>query len=237
MIKRNTINSYDSKYSHKCSYTPPDVCPYCNRILDPTFVAGYVLENPFDNEGNLYILFFCPRCEDIFIANYSATYNGSIDKYTTYSLNNIYPSTIESQPFSKHISTLSKDFIEIFNQSSEAEKNNLFRICGIGYRKSLEFLIKDYLIYKNPDKEDDIKKLTLGKCINDYLCKSSDNNPFEQRIKILAEKSAWLGNDEAHYIRKHEDKDFNDLKKFIEIIISYINAELIVEEAEAINKK
>ena len=36
-------------------------------------------------------------------------------------------------------------FLTIYNQSLSAEDNNLDQIAGIGYRKALEFLIKDYL--------------------------------------------------------------------------------------------
>lgn len=74
----------------------------------------------------------------------------------------------------------------------------------MGYRKSLEFLIKDYAIAFHPDKETDIVKSQLSPCINEYI----DN----KRIKSLATASAWIGNDETHYTRKHEDYNVEHLK-------------------------
>ena len=47
----------------------------------------------------------------------------------------------------------------------------------MGYRKSLEFLIKDYAIAFHPDKETDIVKSQLSPCINEYI----DN----KRINLL----------------------------------------------------
>ena len=52
----------------------------------------------------------------------------------------------EKEPLSDIISELSPNFCEIYNQAYIAEQTNLMQICGTGYRKSLEFLIKDYLI-------------------------------------------------------------------------------------------
>lgn len=90
------------------------------------------------------------------------------------------------------------------------------QICGMGYRKALEFLIKDYLISLKPDDADKIKKTALGKCIDDI------NNP---NIKELARRATWLGNRETHYIRKWDGKDIHDLKNLIDLTCSYIVAE------------
>jgi len=44
----------------------------------------------------------------------------------------------------------------------------------------------------------------------------------------MAERAVWLGNDEAHYIRKWEDKDLADLKKLMEIVIHFIDMEILL---------
>ena len=92
------------------------------------------------------------------------------------------------------------------------------QICGVGYRKALEFLIKDYLIKKIPRDEEIIKKKLLKDCIKDHIDST--------KIKTIAEKAAWLGNDETHYVRKWEDKDLTDLKNLINITVHYILMEL-----------
>ena len=64
-------------------------------------------------------------------------------------------------------------------------------MVGIGYRKALEFLVKDYLIQIQEEDSETIKRLELGKCIN----KMSD-----EKIQILAKGATWLGNDETLYV-------------------------------------
>ncbi|GGB26904.1 hypothetical protein GCM10011409_00260 [Lentibacillus populi] len=86
-------------------------------------------------------------------------------------------------------------------------------ISGIGYRKAIEFLVKDYLIFLNPENKEKILKQQLSPCIN-----MLDNH----NIKEIARRAAWLGNDETHYMRKWEDKDINDLKKLIEVTVYFI---------------
>lgn len=68
-------------------------------------------------------------------------------------------------------------------------------ICGVGYRKSLEYLVKGYIISEHPTEEDTVKGIhSIQRCINDYIDDSD--------IQEMAERAAWLGNDETHYVRK-----------------------------------
>ena len=88
----------------------------------------------------------------------------------------------------------------------------------MGYRKALEFLVKDYATYKWPDKSDDIKSQSLTRVINNYL-----DTP---KIKQCAERAAWLGNDESHYVRKHDSHDLKDLKNLLELTKSWVLHEI-----------
>ena len=103
-----------------------------------------------------------------------------------------------------------------------AEKRDLNEICGLGYRKALEFLIKDYLIKIYPNEEEKIKQNhRLDNVIETYVT--------DQRVKFLAKRAAWLGNDQAHYTQKWEDKDINDLKSLINTSLYWISAEKELE--------
>lgn len=104
----------------------------------------------------------------------------------------------------------------------QAKLDGKDELVGIGYRKSIEFLIKDYLIYINHEKSEQIPQMHLGDCIKLI---SSD------KIQALAKASTWLGNDETHYVRKHSDKDIEDLEKFLNALVYYLTYELTVEEA------
>lgn len=70
----------------------------------------------------------------------------------------------------------------------------------------------------------------LSRCIQSY-CENT-------KIKTLATACAWIGNDETHYKRKLENRSINDLKTFINAVVTYIDSELSFDEAtKLINSK
>ncbi|MBE7649280.1 MULTISPECIES: DUF4145 domain-containing protein [Flavobacteriaceae] len=194
----------------------PNECPFCHKSITPRMYQG------FQKDKILEVVYRCPDsdCGRIF----TALYQKELIRGNTYQY--IYKSssvgTFVTNDFNENIKTLSPNFVDIFNQASKAESMNLNHIAGIGFRKALEFLIKDYLIKNNPDKEENIKKKFLGKCIKDDI-----NN---LNVKEMAERATWLGNDETHYVRKWEDKDINDLKILIKVTLHWIEMELLTEQ-------
>lgn len=92
----------------------------------------------------------------------------------------------------------------------------------MGYRKSLEFLIKDFLIYKNPeDKEKIVSDHKFANVIKTYV--------EDKKIKDMASRASWLGNDHSHYFKKWTDKDVQDLKVLIKTTLFWVQAELEYE--------
>lgn len=120
------------------------------------------------------------------------------------------------------VQDISPAFVRIYHQAAKAELLDLDELAGMGYRKALEFLIKDYLVTKKPDKEDSIRKEFLSKCIHEHV--------EDTRIKETAELALWLGNDETHYVRRWPENDIEDLKGLIGIILHWIGMELATEE-------
>jgi hypothetical protein len=101
-------------------------------------------------------------------------------------------------------------------QASAAESYGLKQIAGVGYRKALEFLIKDYCTYTRPADEAEIRKVFLGECINRFV--------DDPKVKDCARRAVWLGNDETHYERKWADKDVGDLKTLINLTVLWIHS-------------
>jgi hypothetical protein len=139
----------------------------------------------------------------------------------------IAPIRHANQAFTPELRELSPGFVKIYNQSSAAEDAGLDEIAGIGYRKAVEFLIKDYCIHEHPDDAEKVKMMFLSKCIETYIQQPS--------IKTLATRIAWLGNDEGHYVRRVAGRDIEDLKRFIDAMTNYIQMELIVQDADSIH--
>lgn len=202
--------------NHLDSY--PEECPICNYSIAPVYIMEYRL-----NLYNRSLICGCPRkdCGRIFMVEYQST----IMNDRQYNLKTISPKTFPGQKFSEEIFLLSPKFVEIYNQAFIAELSGLNEICGGGYRKSLEFLVKDYAIEINPSNEESIKGKLLKRCIVDHIS--------HEQIAFMAERAAWLGNDEAHYVRKWEEKDVQDLKQLIKLTASFIETELISKKIQA----
>jgi len=138
----------------------PDKCPICHKGVDPSHEQGLLTAKDI---GKVQAVFKCHYhdCLSFFIAYYERkTQSGTQRKHTGYEyrLKKTAPITPQSVEFHSSVSETSPDFCAIFNQAKEAEDQGLDKICGVGYRKALEFLIKDYAISMNPDKEQEIKK-------------------------------------------------------------------------------
>jgi len=167
----------------------PSICPLCHHHIIPSKIT----EGHLNAKQTLQAVFKCTneRCKELFITNYR-TRTESAGVFPVFVLNDMQPSIIEDRKFSDEITSLSPSFVEIYNQAKTADEIGLDEICGPGYRKSLEFLIKDYLI-STGHSDEEIKSKLLGACLNMI----QDN-----RIKTCAERATWLGNDETHYVRK-----------------------------------
>ena len=192
----------------------PDFCPICNTGVKPEFVAAFTCSTNHEIDS----LYVCPRsdCSKMFIATYI---RNSVN--STYYLYSSLPSTLEVEDIVEEVAEISPQFSEIFIQATKAEAYGLGEIAGVGYRKSLEYLIKDYCIAQNSDKEEDIKKRPISQVIDSFV--SNEN------VKQCAKRAVWLGNDETHYVRKWEGKDIKDLKLLIQITVNWIQQEVITK--------
>lgn len=197
----------------------PNTCPFCKLKIVAIYRSAYLTS---DDEAIGTYQCTNKSCQHPFLAYYhfeSYWSNGSMKKYDySHSMQGVF----QNRLFSEIIDATSTKFSEIYNQANKAESLNLNELAGMGYRKAIEFLIKDYCILKEPEKEDIIKAKLLGKCINDHV--SNEN------IKEIVKRAVWIGNDETHYVRRWENKDINDLKKMIDISIHWIEMEKLSEE-------
>lgn len=186
----------------------PDTCPHCQKGIDPLFKYGYVYNN------SPQIAFQCPitTCKKLFISYFRHNSSSGYFYFTT-----SIPSPTSEVIFSDEIENISPNFSIIYNQSQNSENQGFDQISGMGFRKALEFLIKDYAKANNPEQEESIKKLYLKTVIETYI--ANDN------IKTSAKLASWLGNDETHYVRRWEDMDIENLKDLINMTVLWIDLE------------
>ena len=191
----------------------PKQCSICQHYIVPVRRGCYIKTD----ESEVQIAYQCPQCENVFVAKFQFNRGGG--GYVYYKSE---PIVFVEEECSEEIKNVSPNFQKIYNQARAAEVSNLDQIAGMGYRKALEFLIKDFLIQRHPTDEDKIKSKLLGQCIDDYI---DDPN-----LKACAKRATWLGNDETHYFRKWEDKDINDLKTLIKLSINWVQSIILTEK-------
>lgn len=185
-------------------------CPFCKMHMIPQFM--YLCIQGQD-KYNVFCQCTNPECEHSFVSEYRLFKSEYV--FTCTAPN----ASMEIKSFSEIIQGISPSFCEIYNQAYAAQQMNLFQICGVGYRKALEFLIKDYVMsLVGEDEKAGIMRKNLSQCINENI-----NN---QNIKSVAERAVWIGNDETHYMRKWETKDVGDLTVLIELTIHWIESEV-----------
>lgn len=204
-----------------------NTCPVCGVALSPDIISGVLIDCEYEEDNKVFLLNYCPKCQECFISKHSFDAEFG-DGYFFFSSS---PQTPYGNDWGEIISNISPNFVKIYNQSVFAEASHLDQIAGVVYRKSLEFLIKDYLISKTTDHSQiaNIKNKFLGKCINEDI-----DNP---QLKIVASRAAWLGNDQTHYEQLFDDKDISDLKRLIRLTVHWISLIKETEEAEAIQPR
>ncbi|MCX6669643.1 MAG: DUF4145 domain-containing protein [Methanothrix sp.] len=197
-------------------------CPLCHISIRPDGISSF-LNHVALKSDYLQKIYRCPNCNMIFLALFKQI--NPEGGRQIYQFERSEPYRPSEPSFPENIKSISSSFCSVYTQAKSAEEQGLSDICGVGYRKALEFLIKDYLISKKDElrlDEETIKKTSLGNCIKNHI--------RDAKVQEMAELATWLGNDETHYYRKFENKDLSDLKELIHLTMNTIDSNLIFEK-------
>ncbi len=189
----------------------PSLCPRCKK-----YISAVPQSRASEDDANgLECVFLCPSCDKFFITHYE------INRYTGYAeARYSLPNSFTEHSFPR-VAKISPAFGTLYNQSAQADATGLNEIAGTGYRKALEFLVKDYCIAVRPGEADAIRRLFLGNVIRDFV--------DDGKLKRAATMTSWLGNDEGHYERRWHDKDLSDLKALLELTVAFVDEEVQLE--------
>lgn len=193
-------------------------CPYCHRPV----VTFNTLQSWNRYESFWIARSECPGCKKK--VNFFLFVRGNfVDPEKAREATDIYmdPDPALDITYDERINEVSPNFKIIYHQTVLAEKQGLDTIVGIGYRKAIEFLLKDWIIRENPNERDKVAKMGLAECIKKYI-------PNSDLMKVI-QRAVWLGNDETHYERIWKDKDISDLKSLIKVALCKIGSELEVK--------
>ncbi|MDS6330274.1 hypothetical protein REJ83_018385 [Clostridioides difficile] len=169
-------------------------CPRCGDGIDPIYRIN--VENDFD----LVVVYICPLCKEMIVVKYirKLAMNRDSDEWQ---IAEIYPKSNIVRKFPDSIKEISSRFCSVYKQAESALNNDLNEICGMGFRKALEVLIKDYLTNDNCkkaiealeklkqeiDKLDETEKESKIKEIgkNSYIVKYIKGNPISAKDVVL----------------------------------------------------
>ena len=220
---KNTFRVQYIDYEKDQYFEIPEECPHCGKIMSPKFYDA-VSDYRYDDRSNnvtVSMLLKCVSCDLFFTRMFFP--NQLIDRKIPSELKLSYTPPVEAN-IPEEIESMSPNFSAIYTQALTAKQSGLDQIYGMGLRKALEFLVKDFAIYLNPTESENIKKQSLGSVIKTYFTEFAD-------ITALFTAAAWIGNDETHYERKHPDKDAETIRKFISVTMSQISSRLVLDEA------
>jgi hypothetical protein len=198
------------------SFAKPNICPHCHVTNNPHH-QWQIETKDTDNTLILITDWACSNdtCNKIFLASYIPEGNSLI--FNRF-LNGLPKGPEWPRPIEDLKSGNPKNlehpeqtrFVKTYLQSLVAESNGLDELAGMGYRKSIEYLVKDWAIQNIPEDKDKIEKSWLGAVIHDY---------YSGDLKEILERATWLGNDQAHYNKLFEEFEITVLKELIALIM------------------
>lgn len=198
-----------------------DKCPNCRRPTNPNVVSKGCIDKTV-GKSNIYITLQCPGCEHFWVEEFLAILDGT-NHYNLAHID-VKPELSSEIPLTENVELASPIGKDIYLQAVRAETEKLDHIAGIGYRKALEFFIKDFAILNKHDDKNKIETMSLKQVIVKYI---DDND-----LNTIALASTYIGNDEGHYFRKNPDKDIKDLKNYLHAVIFFIEKKLTLFDAQ-----
>lgn len=196
------------------TFDDPTSCPHCHNGIQPVHIGNYPGGGPKRSEI-CYSLWRCPHreCGSMFVSVFEILGNGQGN----------FRGFLDGSPIGPHwpdsIKKLDSRFMTTYIQSLQAEYHGLNEISGMGYRKAIEYLVKDYLINNDENLKGKIEDAMLSKVIVDNF---KDSREID--LKDLLQRATWLGNDMTHYLKYHKNFDINDLKALIKLVMDEIHS-------------
>lgn len=200
---------YKFKNGSQTSLSIPSKYPCCGTAARFIECASYEWNGKYNN-GCCSQILLCPECHHPFYLEFNTLHDYRI-----------YPPR-KISALDEIIEKEYPRFAKIYRQSLFAESLNLEELAGMGIRKALESLIKQFVSEQFPDDSAAIESEPLMKTIKRIE---------DRHIRPLAVASTWIGNDFTHLVAKHPDQNFESLKAFVEAMMSYIVMEKQVEKA------
>ena len=200
----------------------PDQCPHCQKYVNPIVQWKYAVPGAQDTEyraipKGLQLVVLCPNqeCLNLYIVDFQLTQGvGTVNRPFHVKVKGYIPIVPLRLDFAERLEEISPYFPEIYNQAYAAEQYGLNEVAGAGYRKALEFLLKDFAILMHPDEAEEIGEASFRDVLRRWVS--------SRKVTSMAARAAWLGNDHTHYVRKWDDRTLEDLKALLRVVVNWV---------------
>lgn len=207
--------------AHNFKLDVPAICPRCGRDLSAIEISTNFFGSA-NFEDKYAVVAVCQQCKNAIYFDVLHAYGSEFATIV-----NSYP-PIQIFDLPAGIESLFSDFVRIYCQAAAAEARNYSDICGMGFRKALELLVKQYAIKTYPENEEAICNESLSQTISRIQ---------NAKIQTLAKAATWLGNDQAHLQVTHPEYNVADIKAFIKALCYHILMEEEVFKAQELVTK
>ena len=199
--------------SHQIELEVENHCPFCGSYNDPIKITDM---NNIKSDTPLKIIsviFKTTCCNRYFSSFYIYNQAG----YGVTRILATYPA-IDSELLPPEFNIISENFIKIYNQARTASKLGNFELACIGYRTSIEFLLKDFLIKVRNLDETKISKMKLADVISYFQ---------NEEIAVSSDVVRIFGNDKTHYIAKY-NFDIQQVELYLSFLMDSIRKEYLL---------
>jgi hypothetical protein len=164
---KNVMNVAYSGFEYRVEN--PSICPHCHKGIEPIHLFNNTIESIN------YSIWKCTyrECGKQFVAvnKLIFTRNDRLGDFRGF---------LDGTPvvpyWPETIKNLKSKFIETYTQALHAEYLGLDEISGMGFRKSIEYLVKDYLIQKDELLAGKIEDKLLANVINENFVSPQEND-------------------------------------------------------------
>lgn len=204
----------------------PDVCPHCGKRIAAKYINSFIKTSDDGNRTKAIVYWFCNGCGEFFAATYFVNKDYP-NNYVGYE-DSVIPPIMEKTVLPAEVLSVSPGFAELFQQAERAKNEGMTDLAGMGFRKALECLLKDTLIYLGQD-ETQVEKMTIAGAIEAFA-----DNP---RLQRAATNARVIGNDYTHYKARYDGYDIETLRQLISITCHWVCMEIETENLVAPQKK
>lgn len=212
--KMTSINlgSNTERWLNYAKVTLPKECPNCHHAILPIRNSSAVFK--YAKETHLQVFSWkCPQCFDNYVTFHTRRNLSDVNARFL----GITP-PLRKRVFSEQLTSLSPRFIEIYHQAASSEAENNLTLAAIGYKFSLEILVKDFAVIILNVPREEISDKSLYQCIEDYLPRMT----YIASTKLIQLK----GSNFEHHYQKFEPEAFNEFKFYLNALIDLIAVEL-----------